>query len=110
MPAGRSTLSCTRSGNDRPVTSVMRSWATVYPPPEYLKRLPGVVSTMIDLVFAGAPPFSTCTTVGTVTVAGYPGKPLTVVPAVWLSRRRSVTCSVVMCALAGTVHVFSHLL
>ncbi len=39
---------------------------------------------------------------GTASVAAYPGNPLTVRPAVWLSSRRSVTFSVVVNSLPGS--------
>jgi len=52
MVAGSRTNSRRSSEKGLPVTSSSRSCRMVYPPPEYLHRLPGMVSTRTASVFA----------------------------------------------------------
>ena len=64
--------------------------------------VPGTTSARIAAVLAGFWPSSTWTSDGTAAPAEYPGKPLTVRPAVWLRSRRSVIFSVLVKSFSGT--------
>ena len=64
--------------------------------------MPGRTSALIAAVLAGFWPSSTWTSAGIGASAEYPGNPLTVRPAEWLSSRRSVTFSVLVNSWSGT--------